>query len=120
MERLTTFEDIFNKLLEEYRGVEVEVVTKQDGLIISCFTTTLNNILIKPLNKKQSKKWSQQGEKIGLLVIEAKKNKNTFNIPFILGYNTMNAVFLSNGATIQTLELEFVIKKISGRIKQLA
>jgi len=120
MKRLTTFEDIFNQLLKDYRGFTVEVETRQDGVRISCFQTTIDNIVIKPLDKQYHKKWHTRGQKVGLITIKERFNNNNLNIPFILGFNTMNAVFLTNGVTIKTLNLEFTIKKLSKQRKQLA
>lgn len=119
MKRLTTFEDIFNLLLKDYRGFNVEVEIKQDGVQISCFRTTIDNIVIKPLEKRHQKKWVNKGRQVGLMVIKESYNNN-LNIPFILGFNTMDAVFLKNGVTISTLNLEFVIKKKSKQKKKLA
>ncbi len=120
MKRLTTFEDIFNQLLKDYRGFTVEVETRQDGVRISRFQTNIDNIVIKPLTKQCYKKWPTRGQKVGLIVIKEVFTNNNLNIPFLLGYNTMNAVFLKNGVTIKTLNLEFAIKKVSKQRKQLA
>lgn len=120
MKKLTTFEDIFNKLVEDYQGETVEVKTRQDGVNIASFRTRINNIVIKPLNKRQSRKWSKSGAKIGLIIVQEKRNRTRFNIPFILGFNTMKAVFLKSGVTIKTLNMEFIIKKEKARKKQLA
>lgn len=120
MKRLTTFEDVFNKLTDDYMGLKVEVETKQDNLNITNFTTTIDDIIIKPLNKMQSKKWNKEGKKIGLIVFKEKSRKVSFNIPFILGFNTINAVFLKNGVIIKSLNMEFIIKKNNRREKRLA
>ena len=120
MIQLSTFEEIFNKLYEDYIGEKVSVITKQDGVNISSFQTSIDNIDIKPLNKKQSKKWTKKGEKIGLIVIQEKYSKNKFNIPFLLGFNTMKAAFLKNGVIINSLDMEFIIKKTSSKKKLLA
>ena len=55
MLQLSTFEDIFNKLHEDYQDQRVQVITKQDGIRISSFQTTIHRIEIKPLNKKKVK-----------------------------------------------------------------
>lgn len=120
MKELSTFEEIFNKLYEDYQGENVNVITKQDGIDITNFQTIINNIDIKPLNKRQSKKWNQQGEKVGLIVIQEKYSKNKFNIPFLLGFNTMKATFLKNGVIINSLNMEFIIKKTKKSKKLLA
>lgn len=120
MKRLTTFEDVFNILTDDYMGLKVEVETRQDNLNITNFTTTIDDIIIKPLNKMQSKKWNKEGKKIGLIVFKEKSRKVSFNIPFILGFNTMNAVFLKNGVIIKSLNMEFIIKKNNRREKRLA
>ena len=52
MLQLSTFEEIFNKLYEDYQGQKVKITTKQDGIRISSFETTIHDIEIKPLNKK--------------------------------------------------------------------
>lgn len=53
MLQLSTFEEIFNKLYEDYQGQKVKITTKQDGIRISSFETTIHDIEIKPLNKKR-------------------------------------------------------------------
>jgi hypothetical protein len=120
MIRLNTFEDIFNKLMIEYRGKKVEINTRQDGVNIASFITTIDNIQIQPLNKTQK----DNRKKVGLIKIQNRKKtqkKTSINIPFILGFNTMNAVFLKNGVTIKTMNMEFIIKKIPSKWnKQLA
>ena len=63
MLQLSTFEEIFNKLHEDYRGQMVKITTKQDGIRISSFQTTIHEIEIKPLNKKESKKWAAKEKK---------------------------------------------------------
>lgn len=120
MKRLTTFEDVFNKLTDDYMGQKVEVETRQDNLNITNFTTTIDDIIIKPLNKMQGKKWNKEGKKVGLIVFKEKSRKVSFNIPFILGFNTMNAVFLKNGVIIKSLNMEFIIKMNNRREKRLA
>ncbi len=120
MKQLSNFEEIFNKLYEDYQGKSVNVITKQDGVNITSFHTCINNIDIKPLNKKKSKKWNQQGKKVGLIVIQEKYSKNNFNIPFLLGFNTMSATFLKSGVIINTLNMEFIIKKNQKGKKLLA
>ncbi|HHU91846.1 MAG TPA: hypothetical protein GXZ20_01755 [Halanaerobiaceae bacterium] len=120
MLQLSTFEDIFNKLHEDYQDQRVQVITKQDGIRISSFQTTIHRIEIKPLNKKESKKWTDQGKKIGLIILKEKYSNNSFSIPFILGYNTMAATFLKDGVVINSLNMEFIIRKIKARKKLLA
>lgn len=120
MTQLSTFEEIFNKLHEDYQGQYVKVVTKQDGVDIASFHTYIDNIDIKPLNKRQSKKWNKKGKKVGLIVVKEKYSKNNFNIPFLLGFNTMKATFLKNGVTISSLNMEFIIKKTKAKKKLLA
>ena len=115
LNQLYTFEDIFNRLCEEYQGEKVQVVTKQDGVKIACFKIFIDRIDIKPLNKTQSKKWSKNGEKIGLIRVK-NKSRNTIIIPFLLGFNTMKAVFLKNGAVINTMNMEFILKKTGKKI----
>ncbi len=120
MKQLSNFEEIFNKLYEEYQGESVNVITKQDGVNITSFHTRINNIDIKPLGKKKSKKWNQEGQKVGLIVMQEKYSNNNFNIPFLLGFNTMKATFLKNGVIINSLNMEFIIKKIKKNKKLLA
>ncbi len=116
MKKLKNFEDIFNKLIEEYKGTKVEITAKQDGVIISTYNTIIKDIRIKPLNKIKSKKWDKSEHKIGLIIIKEKKFNKT-NIPFMLDFNTMEAIFLKKGVSIKTFNLEFNIVKISSRQK---
>ncbi len=114
MERLTTFEDIFNKLITDFQGEMVEIFTRKEGMEIARFLIQIDEIAIKPL---------KQNSKIGLIVIrESSKNlyNTTVNIPFPLGFNTMSAVFLEQGVTIKSLDMEYIIKKKAGNIKRLA
>ena len=120
MKRLSTFEDIFNKLLQDYRGVETVVEIRQDQIKITNFITTIDRISIKPLSKKQSQKWTKGCEKIGLMIIQQRNQKNTVHIPFILGFNTMNAVFMKKGVIIKTLNMEFIFKRDSAVGQKLA
>lgn len=120
MLQLSTFEEIFNKLYDEYKDQKVKVTTKQEGIKISSFQTTIHKIEIKPLNKKQSKKWTNKENKVGLIIIKEKYSHNNFNIPFLLGFNTMDATFLSDGVIINSLNMEFVIKKTKAKRKLLA
>ncbi|ACL70946.1 hypothetical protein [Halothermothrix orenii] len=119
MKRLTTFEDIFNKLIKEYKGKRVEIQTSQNGVPIASLTTRIEDIVIKPVNRKKIKKWNSDGRKIGLMVIQEKNKQNRISIPFKLGYNTMEAIFLKNGVTIKSLDMKFIIKRY-GRKKRLA
>jgi hypothetical protein len=122
MKKLTTFEDIFNKLIEDYSGHTVQISSKQDGLNITDTKTKIRKVKIKPLNKKRSRKWNKNGKKVGLLIIKGKNffKTTTINIPFLLGFNTMKAVFLKNGVTIKTYNMEFTIKKVSNEKKHTA
>ena len=113
--QLYTFEDIFNKLCEDYQGKKVQVLTKQDGVKIASFQIFVDRIDIKPLNKTQSKKWNKRGEKVGLIRVK-NKTRNAINIPFLLGFNTMKATFLKNGAVINSMNMEFIIKKVNRKI----
>ncbi|MEJ6952606.1 hypothetical protein [Natronospora cellulosivora (SeqCode)] len=116
---LSTFEDVFNKLVELYQGKEVEVISKQDDVHIANFLINIDNISIKPLSKKKSKKWNKSGHKVGLIIVKAKKSGNSFNIPFLLGFNTMKATFLKDGVSIKSLNMEFIIKKARKKRKAL-
>ena len=115
--QLSTFEDIYNKLIKDYCGKSVEINTKQNGLTITTFETHIDKIIIRPFNKKSSKKWSDN-KKVGLIIIQKrKKNKlsSTIKIPFILGFDTMTTTFLKQGVNIKTLDMEFNIKKLSDK-----
>ena len=122
MKKLTTFEDIFNKLIKDYSDHMVEIKARQDGVSITDTKTRIKDIKIKPLNKRKSKKWHKKGKKVGLIIIKGRNffKTTTVKIPFLLGYNTMKAVFLKKGATIKTYDMEFTIKKISDKKKLLA
>lgn len=115
MDKLSTFEDIFNKLFLEYKGIKVEVRVKQDGIEIASFITNIDNIIIKPLNKKYRK-----SKKIGLIVIQEEKEKTRFNIPFILDFNTMYALFLKNAVHIKSMNMEFIIKRKAAQKEKTA
>lgn len=116
MDKLSTFEDIFNKLFFEYKGIRVEVRVKQDGIQIANFITHIDNIIIKPLNKK----YREGSKRIGLIVIQEDKEKTCFNIPFILDFNTMYALFFKNGVNIKSMTMEFVIKKKTAQSEKSA
>ena len=119
MLQLSTFEEIFNKLYENYRP-EGENNNKQDGIRISSFETTIHDIEIKPLNKKESRKWARKRKKVGLIIIKEKYNNNYVMFPFSLVLNTMAATFLNDGVIINSLNMEFIIRKIKSRKKLLA
>ncbi|MFP4015917.1 MAG: hypothetical protein ACLFUI_02690 [Halanaerobiales bacterium] len=119
MRELTTFEEVANKLYKDYRGAMVNITTRQAGITLASFQTSIENIEIKPLNKSQSKKWNKDGKKVGLIVVQDKHSRNNLNIPFILDFNTMKATFLKTGVVIKTLDMEFIIK-VSKRKKKLA
>lgn len=108
---LNTFEDVFNKLVDLYQGKYVDLISKQDNITISNFSLKIDNIKIKPLSKRKSKKWNDRGQKVGLIVISSKNSRNSFNIPFILGFNTMKATFIKDGVRIISLNMEFLIKE---------
>ena len=122
MKKLTTFEDVFNKLIKDYCGHMVEIKAIQDGVNITDTKTRIKDIKIKPLSKKKKKKWHKKGKKVGLIIIKGRNffKTTTVSIPFLLGYNTMKAVFLKKGATIKTYDMEFTVKKISDKKKLLA
>ncbi|MFW6266283.1 MAG: hypothetical protein ACOC21_01830 [Halanaerobiales bacterium] len=122
MKKLSNFEDIFNKIIKEFQGKEVEISSRQDGVNITTMTSTIVSVRIKPLSKRKSKKWNKKGQKVGLIIISGRKKwrKTKINIPFLLGYNTMEAVFLKKGATIKTFDMEFTIKKKAAQKRQLA
>ncbi|MFP4661093.1 MAG: hypothetical protein ACLFPF_02790 [Halanaerobiales bacterium] len=115
MRELTTFEDVFNRLYKDYRGKYVNITTSQEGITLTNFHTSIDNIEIKPLNKSQSKKWHKSGNQVGLIIVQDKHSKNNINIPFLLGFNTMKAAFLKDGVVIKTMGIEFIIKKKSKR-----
>lgn len=114
MRKITTFEDVFNRLIKSFQGKMIEIKTKQSGINISHFSTHIDNIVIKPTAKKTDNK--STNKKTGVISLQKKKGNHyttVLNIPFILGFNTMQAYFTDNGALIKTLDLEFKIKKLS-------
>lgn len=115
MQRLTTFEDIFNKLVKDFEGHAVQVESKQNGITITSLSTIIDSIYIQPVKKSLKKT-----KKMGVLVIQEKSKKNRIKIPFILGFHTMEAVFLKKGVIIKSLNREFTIKKQSSWQKRLA
>lgn len=123
MKKLTTFEDIFNKLIKDYGKKEVEISIKQNGLNISNFITIIDHVIIKPLKESDAKNWNVKDKKVGLIVLQRKSEEKYYTrvkIPFSLGFNTMSAVFLKNGVTIKTFNIEFNIKKYPVNKKRLA
>ncbi|MGM0409863.1 MAG: hypothetical protein ACQEQF_03790 [Bacillota bacterium] len=113
MKKLSTFEDIFNKLIKDYINQEVEIESKQNGLKITKLKTKIKKIEIIPLNKRKSKKWCKSNKKVGLIKITGRKliKSTVINIPFLLGFNTMEAHFTQKGVHIKTYNMEFVIRK---------
>jgi len=123
MIELTTFEDIFNKLISDYLGTTVEIKNKNKGLSITTLITTIDRIYIKPLENNTNKKWRKNNKKTGVIVIDRKINaqyQTIANIPFLLGINTMKAVFFKSGVIIKTFDIEFTIKKLVANQKRLA
>lgn len=116
MKKLSTFEDIFNKLYREYKDKDVEVKTMHNELIIANFVTTINDITIIPIEKNINR--DPQQNHMGLIKIE-NISHNNFSIPFVLGFNTMEALFFKNGVTIKSNNIKFIIKKINTQ-RQLA
>ena len=125
MTTLTTFEDVFNRLITEYKDLRIEISIKQNGLHLATFYFKLYDIKIKPLNKKQRKtinfnqkkykKTNPNKNKIGLIILygnQKQQSKAKVKIPFALGFNTMKASFSQKGATINSLGLDIIIKSI--------
>ncbi len=123
MIELTTFEDIFNKLINDYLGTTVEIRNKNKGLNITTLITAIDRIYIKPLKNSTNNYWRKNNKKTGVIVI-AQKNDDQYqafvNIPFLLGINTMQAVFFKSGVIIKTFDMEFSIKKLVAKQKRLA
>lgn len=121
MKKMTTFEDIFNRLASEYIGNQVEIITNQDGVEISNIRTKIRDIEIIPLNKRKNKKWCKSGKKVGLIKIRGNRGikSSKINIPFLLGFNTMEAYFIKDRVNIKTYNMEFIIRK-KGRKRQSA
>lgn len=110
-----TFEEIFNKLIKNFQGEQVEVNLSQQGINLANFMFKIEEIKIKPLpDRKQKRKWSPDDNKIGVIIIRENKNsQKNVKIPFLLGYNTMQAVFSNKGVTINSLNINYIIKKCS-------
>ncbi|MFW6238359.1 MAG: hypothetical protein ACOC5A_03910 [Halanaerobiales bacterium] len=117
MEKITTFEDVFNKIIDSFKGQRVEIHTRQEGISLARLSTRVDRITINPAEDFSEKK------KIGLISLQRKVNNHfetAVNIPFILGFDTMQAYFTNQGSLIKTLNLEFKIRKTAERKKRLA
>lgn len=121
MTSMTNFEDIFNKLITRFKGLTINVSLKQNGLRMASFSFSPDSIKIKPLNKRNDNFGKQtvhndkltKNKKIGLIIFYEKqqeKLQKKLQIPFILGFNTMEATFSSKGATINSLGINIIIQ----------
>lgn len=117
MEKITTFEDVFNRMIETFKGTQVEVLTRREGISLSRLSTRVDRVTINPVE------CTANGKKIGVISIQKKINNHfetAANIPFILGFDTMQAYFTEKGSLIKTLDLEFKIRNTAEKKRRLA
>ena len=110
MTKLTTFENVFNELINNFLGKKVVIFVKQQGLELASYALKIHKIKIEPHNNSYQNNGTNN-KQLGLIVIQEKSNHNQIKIPFLLGFNTMQAVFDTKGASIKTLNFTFCIKE---------
>ncbi|MCK4260894.1 MAG: hypothetical protein KAX49_18090 [Halanaerobiales bacterium] len=117
-----TFDEIFEQLHHLFQGEWIEIEVKKDGLLISKFNAHVKDLKIRPLhNKSLSRNLGIEGKnKIGIMVIIGSHTHNgkvtdCLNIPFKLGFDTMDAHFIHQNVLIETLGYEFTLHKLNAR-----
>ncbi len=117
-----TFDEIFDHLYNLYQGEWIQIQVKKDGLLISKFNAHVKDLKIRPLNNKhlQQSLGIKGKDKIGSMVIRGSHTlkgniEDCLNIPFKLGYNTMDAHFVTQNASIETCGFEFVFRKLTSK-----
>ena len=120
MNKLKTFDEVFEQLYHLYQERWVQVQTKRAGLILSNFQMLIKKLQIRPVNNQKLKKNLSLNpqEKFGLIVILGStipggKVRACLNIPFKLGFDTVDARLTNNHASIQTCGFEFNISKLT-------
>lgn len=110
MRKLTTFEDVFNKIYQEYVGSWVEIEVRKDNVRLSCFATPITGCQIRQIKGRM---FSRTRE--GVIILKGRmgsRETELVQIPFELGINTMTAYFIKSGAAISSMGLDFKIRKL--------
>lgn len=123
LQKLTTFENIFNQLIVNFKEKKIMSQLQQKGINFSNFTLKADKIEIKPLSddnlvsywqNRFSHKYSNA--KIGQIIVSENSatavNKN-ITIPFILGFNTMEAYFQKTSVLISSLGFNYFLQQVS-------
>lgn len=117
-----TFDDIFDQLHHLYKSHWIEVQVKKDGLLLSHFSIHVKDIEIRPLDdQKLRRRFDVKGKnRLGTIVILGSHTlkgvaHESLNIPFKLGFDTMDAHFVKSNVSIESCGLEFLIRKLSSR-----
>ncbi len=115
-----TFDEVFDQLYYSFKGKWIQIQIKKEGLILSDFTVCVTDLEIRPLEDRTllKKMGLSRKDKLGSMVI---KGTNTpggkvidcLNIPFKLGFDTVNARFTKANVSIGTCGFEFKIKQVS-------
>ena len=120
MEKLKTFDEVFEQLYHLYRGRWVQVQAKRAGLTLSTFQMLVKKLQIRPINDQKLQKTLSLNpqEKFGLIVILGStipggKVKACLNIPFKLGFDTVDARLPDNHLSIKTCGFEFNLSKLN-------
>lgn len=115
-----TFDEIFDQLHHLYKNKWIEVQVKKDGLLLSHFSVHVKGIEIRPLEDQKLRRrlGLKSKDKLGAIVILGSHSQQgtaqeSLNIPFKLGFDTMDAHFMQSNVSIESCELEFVLRKLS-------
>ncbi|MEC9488452.1 MAG: hypothetical protein UMV23_03095 [Halanaerobium sp.] len=110
MRKLSTFEDVFNRIHQEYLGQWVEIEVRINKVKLSHLAARLTRCQIKQL-----KEGILSGSKKGVIILKGRigrREVELVQIPFELGINTMTAYFIKSGAAISSLGFDFKIRKL--------
>lgn len=120
MRRSKTFDEVFDQLYDLYKGKWIQVQVKKEGLLLSDFAIHVEDLEIRPLeNQRLLKKMGlSRKDKLGAMVFKGnhkpgEKAVESLNIPFKLGFDTVDAYFIKNNVAITSCGFEFKIKGIS-------
>lgn len=115
-----TFDEIFEQLYHLYKEKWIQIEVKKANLVISNFRVYVKDLQIHPLDDKKFLKQMglKKREKLGSMVIigsSSHKGKvfNCLNIPFKLGFNTMDAHFVKNNVSIESCGFKFTFHKLA-------
>lgn len=122
MKTTRTFDEIFEQLHHLYKNKWIEVQVKKDGLLLSHFSIHVKAVEIRPLDdQKLRRRLGLKGkDQLGTIVIYGSHTfkgvaQESLNIPFKLGFDTMDAHFVQSNVSIESCGLEFLIRKLSSR-----